>query len=118
MLCMQETPCFFFNGNEPCNIDDSIPDKNKHLFLQVDRGGLYTPIEFTYAVTALSVQSYTSINADTTVKRMLFALSNPRADFTLATTNVLKAQDHANLVIQRCASEHKLCVWLLCKRMN
>ena len=88
----------FVNGNEPCNIDDSILDENKHLFSQVGGGGLYTLTEFTYAVTALSVQFYITINADTAVKCMLFASSNRRADFSLATTNVLKAQDHANLV--------------------
>ena len=104
------------NGNKPCNIDYSIPDENKQLFLQVVRGGLYAPTKFIYAVTALSVQFYTAINADATVKCMLFASSNRRADFTLTTTNVSKAQDHANLVIQKCASEHKLCVWLLRKK--
>ena len=72
---------FLVNGNEPCNIDDSIPDENKDLFLQVGRGGLYDPAEFTYAVTALSVQFHTAINADTTVKRLLFSLSNQQADW-------------------------------------
>ena len=104
------------SGNEPCNIDDSIPNENEQLFLLVDRDGLYAPTEFTYALTCLSVQFYTAINADTTVKRKLFASSNQRADFTLVTTNVLKAQDRANLVIQKCASGHKLCAWLLCKK--
>ena len=104
------------NGNKPCSINDSILNENKHLFLQVDRGGLYACAEFTYAVTTLSVQFHTAINADTTVKRVLFASSNQRADFTLATTNVLKAQNHADLVIQKCASGHKLCIWLLCKK--
>ena len=62
--------------------------------MEVDRGGLYASTELNYAVTALSVQFYTAINADTTVKRMLFVSSNQRADFTLAMTNVMKAQDH------------------------
>ena len=53
----------------------------------------------------LSVRFYTASNADTTVKLMLFASSNQRTDFTLATTKVLKAQDHANLVIQNCISD-------------
>ena len=100
------------------NFATSIPDENKHLFLQIDRCRLYAPTEFTYAVTALSIQFYTAINLDTTVKRMLFASSNQWADFMLATTNVLKVQDHTNLVIQKCASGQKLCIWLLCKRIN
>ena len=54
------------NGKEPCNIDDSTPDENKQLLLQVDRGGLYAPTEFIHAVTALSVRFYTTINANTT----------------------------------------------------
>ena len=69
------------NGNEPCNIDDNISDENRHLFLQVGGCGFYVPTEFIYAVTALSVQFYTAINADTTAKRKLFAPSNQRADF-------------------------------------
>ena len=83
------------NSNESCNIDVSIPDENKQLglFLQVNRGGLYAPTEFIYAVTDLSVQFYTAISVDTTIKHKLFALSNQLAGFTLATTNVLKAQD-------------------------
>ena len=41
----------------------------------------YVPTEFIYAVTALSFQFYTAINADTSVKRKLFASGNQRADF-------------------------------------
>ena len=82
--------------------------------MRVGRGA---PTEFTYSVTALSVQFHTAINADTTVKRMLFVSSNRRADFTLATTNVLKAQDYVNLFIEKCALGHKLCVWLLGKTL-
>ena len=101
------SPCreLLVNGNEPCNIDDNIPDENKLVFLQVDRGGLHAFTEFTYVVTALSVQFYTAINADTTVKPMLLASSNQQADFTLATTNISKAQDQANFVIQKCTLE-------------
>ena len=84
------------------------------FFLQVDSGGLYASTEFIYAVTAFRAQFYTAINADTTVKRMLFASSNQRADFMLATTNVLKAHDHTKSCDPNCASGHKLCVWLLC----
>ena len=35
------------NGNGPCNIDDSISDENKQLFLLVGGGGLCAPSKFT-----------------------------------------------------------------------
>ena len=83
-----------------------MPDENKQLFWQVDTDGLYLPTAFTYSMITFSTQFYTAINADTTVKRNLLKSSIPWANFTLATTNVLKVQDHANLVIQKCPSGH------------
>ena len=62
------------DGNKPCNIDDSIPDENKQLFLQVDRGGLYAPTAVYICV--VHIQFCTAIYADTTVKHKLFASSN------------------------------------------
>ena len=94
------------DGNKFCNIDDSIPVENKQLFLQVEKGGVYAPTEFTYAVTALSVRFYTAIYTNTTVKRKLFASSNQWADFTLVTTNVLKAEGTRSC--KTCASGQSL----------
>ena len=92
------------DAKEPCNINDSLPEDHKQLFLLADRGGLSAPTEYTYCVTALSVQYYTAINTDVDAKRKLFASSNQRRDFILAMSKVLLEHKFEMIINQKCSS--------------
>ena len=95
------------SGKQP-ELDVMKPEEHRQLFAIADRGGLAAPTEFCFAVTALSVQFYSAIAADISIKHKLFASKNQRYDFTIAIMNVMQAHSNfKNLVHQKCSAGHQ-----------
>ena len=89
-------------------IDVMILEEHRQLFAIANRSELAAPMEFCFAVTALSVQLYSAIAADISIKHKLFALKNQRFDCTIAIMNVKQAHSNfENLVHQKCSAGHQ-----------
>lgn len=86
-------------------IQISIPPEHKQLFEMADRGGLSSPSELCFAITALAFQSYNLICGDTVTKRRLLALNNACSVFVATLADIAESFDN-HVLSQRCTNDH------------
>ena len=88
------------------NLQQCIPESSRNLFKMADRGGLSSPTEMCFAVTALAVQYYNAILSDQNILTKLLLEKNQCATFVQAVCIVTSAVNLSSILSHQCSVGH------------
>jgi len=89
-------------------LDDCVPEEHRSVFEMANRGGLSTPSEICFTITALTAQYYTVITRDEAKLHKLLTQPNQRKVFVKATSVAISSSASLQCLLNvKCASNHQ-----------